>query len=250
MTIEEIYKEWLDECYQYNHSQLLEEFDGARDKLSKHSITANDIEGLVEKLEYYQGNTWFCKSGLFISAMLQESYDAGHNNFSIDLSPIDKKIMNVGSMIEGKPNNAINIKIKGSDIGNQLCGFGSWYCSFAIKGDAGHSLGTLSEYCSFDVDGSAWVRCGEQSKRSKYIISGSVGKKCAYKAQNCEFTIKGDIGGTDDLTGFFGNYAIDCTFIVDKKSIDKKIRLYQACQKYGCKLYANDPNKNLERIYV
>ena len=42
MALEEIYKKWLEDCYQYNSSQLLEEFNRARDELSKHTITAND----------------------------------------------------------------------------------------------------------------------------------------------------------------------------------------------------------------
>jgi hypothetical protein len=111
------------------------------------------------------------KPGLFLAALIQDSYTyGGHNNFT--LATGDVPIIHLGDGIVGTPDNRITLAIKGN-VGRD-CGAKSRYAHFDIRGNVGDYCGDYAEYSQFTIHGDAGYCCGNGAVRSRFNIYGDV----------------------------------------------------------------------------
>ncbi len=118
--------------------------------------------------------------GVFISKLLQNSYDAGYNNFSLSVS---SKVFSLGSYIRGNEDRLLVLGVAGQDI----------------PGGGGST-----RYVSYRFQNESPI-VGWGARDSQFVFYGSA-KACGNKAKRCEFIFRGEVGR------FVGMDALDCTF--------------------------------------
>ncbi|MBI4453656.1 hypothetical protein HY636_03355 [Candidatus Woesearchaeota archaeon] len=185
-------------------------------------------------------------AGMFISTLIQNSYNARHNHFVLDTSNLRGKIDKLGWFIKGSSKRLINIKVFG-DLGNDCFDEGK-YLSVDIYGNVGSGYATNVKYSSLKIDGNAGEWCCSNAEYSSVIINGNAKDKCGHNAKASFFVIKGY--GTfeihyfhaenssyrldGDLIGIkFGGGCSNCEFLTPNKRTLKK--LLQSDLKSGTK---------------
>ncbi len=165
---------------------------------------------LYEKHKNYQ-----TKTGIFISQLIQTSYNAGNNNFELNTKKL-KTINRIGAYLIGKEKNPIFIKIEGNTghrcgstssystftiQGNTKngCGYNSQHNIFNIKGDTGWHYGSSSQNSIFNIEGDTRDDCGYETENCNFNIQGNTGDDCGHKTQNSTFNIQGN---TEDYCGY------------------------------------------------
>ena len=132
-------------------------------------------------------------TGYFISKLMQNSYGAGYNDFTLNtISPIN--VAGIGSFLKGRKEDPIRLTVD-SDVGYG-CGMNSKYLVACVKGSAGMDLGASADRCVFDVRGNTGDYCGYGAVKSVFNILGDVGLQCGKEAEESEFNIKGNVEGS------------------------------------------------------
>ena len=209
MAIDKIIKEyerWLDKYDGEGWLHNSREYAIAQKKLKKHQFDNGDIEDFVDQINTYSNHKNYFRSGWFISALIQDAYDAGHNDFLIDLSTIGTEVVQIGGFLNGQINDKIRVNIIGSNSGYETIGLDAHRVSFKIKGDVGHTCGAGTSNSDFEIKGSAGQFCGSHSHDSNYLISGDVKIKCGSHATDSVFTIGGKKGR------YLGLKSTNCVF--------------------------------------
>lgn len=147
-------------------------------------LTPTQIEGVLQKI-IRSGRERYGVSP-FLSRLIQDSYDAGHNGFV--LTTYDTQIEFLGQDLTGSSERKIEVNVKGN-VGDFLgdysahcvfavegsvknwCGYHSGHNVFTIEGNAGNSCGCLSEYSTFIIEGNIGSSCGEDSRYGRYASS-------------------------------------------------------------------------------
>jgi len=122
---------------------------------------------LQTTVKYEKHKNYTDSTGLFISRLIQNSYDHGYNSFTLDTTAL-KEIDTIG-YIKGTPRNPIEITIIGN-TGN-VCGYRTKYITFNITGNIGHNCGFESRNSTFNITGNVGSLCGILSKDSTYKTS-------------------------------------------------------------------------------
>ena len=136
-------------------------------------------------------------TGLFISQLIQNSYEAGNNNFEIDVNSL-KIIDNLAYNISGTEERMVRIVIKGK-VGHD-CGSKAEHSTFTIE--------KAGKYCGFKAENSTFTMkeagngCGQYTKHSTFTIE-KAGDWCGLWAKNSTFTI----GETEDQCGSNAYYS-------------------------------------------
>jgi len=117
-----------------------------------------------EEHENYVENT-----GYFITKLIQNSYDAGHNKFKLNTSTLTKRIDYIGWKLKGRKGKPLELLVEG-DVGDWFC---SWaeYVSMSIKGDIGDNFGSFARYSSFNINGNLGFLWGFSATRSIFKTS-------------------------------------------------------------------------------
>ncbi len=194
-------------------------------KREKIILTPNDINRFINSLPEHHNYDFFNGSSKFLNFLIQDSYEAGFNDFLIDTRLIDKKIEYVCNVLDGRADDPLKITIRASKtnigyysrnciyhiIGEEnIIGQEAEHSKFIIEGE-NERIGFHSNECDFNIDGNV-KKCGEQSKRSRYHINGNV-DDVGNSAKLCDFIIEGSVEK---------NCGIDCkqsTFHV-KRDVD------------------------------
>jgi formylmethanofuran dehydrogenase subunit C len=129
----------------------------------------------------------------FLNKVLQESYDAGNNNFFIDTA--DSMTHYLGERLRGTLADPIKITVRGN--GGNYFGHESTCVSVAILGSAGNNLGHFSKHFSAFVQGNSGDNLGFSSKYLDARILGNNGGFLGWISEYLHATIDGDNG--DDL---------------------------------------------------
>ena len=95
-------------------------------------------------------------TGFYINSLIQQSYDAGNNNFI--LSTKDDGINHLCAHLKGTQEKPILIAIEGNAMSDY--GINSRYCNSTINGNAGEYCGGWSRNCQYTTNGSVGVRYG------------------------------------------------------------------------------------------
>ncbi|GAG50666.1 unnamed protein product, partial [marine sediment metagenome] len=90
-------------------------------------------------------------TGDFLTGIIQDSYDAGYNDFV--LTTADTEINEMGNGLEGTEENPIKLDIKG--IAGYRCGDNSKNSEFNIEGNVEGNCGSKSKNSTFNIKGDA-----------------------------------------------------------------------------------------------
>lgn len=168
-------------------------------------LSPAQIDLLVQELIKYEQIALEASTGVLISKLIQDSYDAGYNDFV--LTSNDTPLNYLGCGLKGGQERKLQLKVKGP-VGKS-CGFESQYTTFIIEGDTGNNCGNNSKWNTF-ILGNVGDWCGAYSQHNKVIITGSAGKGCGVGAKHCSFRVGKD---ADDLGGA---YSTKSSFIFEK----------------------------------
>lgn len=152
------YEEVLEK--EYNTGELDDYLKSITDILTPHQINSF-LQATISKEQHenYQENT-----GHFISRLIQNSYNAGHNDFTLNTTNL-KPIHLIGFKLKGKSRNKIRITTRGN-AGDQW-GQQSENCEYNIQGNT-EQIAALSRNCECNIQGNIIEPCGWGSQHSTY----------------------------------------------------------------------------------
>ena len=197
-------------------------------------LKPEEINAFLQTTKVFEGNKNYQKrTGIFISKLIKNSYDAENNNFKLNTKNL-KEIHYLGCKLEGKEEKPIQITIEGN-AGN-LCGVNSENSTFNIEGNTRNNCGHGSKNSTYNIKGNAGDRCGFGSNNSTYNIKGNIGKHCGYGSNNSTFNIEGSTrdncgthseNSTYNIEGNTGKYygygSENSTFITYKQETYQKL---------------------------
>lgn len=130
-------------------------------------------------------------TGRFLSRLIQDSYNAGYNNFVLTTG--DTAIEYLCYKLEGASNRELEVRVNGSAGIN--CGFNSKHISVTVQGNVGVDSGSHSYSSTFAIEGNAASWCGAHSYSSTFSIEGNMGVGLGYESNFSSFTVEGSIEG-------------------------------------------------------
>lgn len=165
-----------------------------------------DINLFLQSTSQYEGHgNYTMATGRFISLLIQNSFNSGHNNFVLDvqnLKPLDC-------------------------LGSELVGYKKNQLRLTTIGDVGCDCGMLVNHVQLTFP-SVLDRCGKYANHSQFII-GTARDACGVEADNSHFTINTveDFCGLRAKRSIFkvaraesicGSYAYKSTFVIGSGS--------------------------------
>ncbi|MFH1638134.1 MAG: hypothetical protein ABIB71_06935 [Candidatus Woesearchaeota archaeon] len=132
-------------------------------------LSPEEINSFLQATIKYEGHeNYSFTTGLLITRLIQNSYDAGNKRFRLDTKALSKDIHNIAYKLKGKEDNLLEI-IVGGNVGN--------WC-----GDGAENIKEI--YIAGDVG--MW--CGEWAKNIGNLqIAGNAGSFCGLKAEHSTF---------------------------------------------------------------
>ena len=118
-------------------------------------------------------------TGILITRLLQNSYDAGNNDFALDTSTLP--------LLE--------------NLASRLCGTLERKVSLAVTGGVGNSFGLKARYCSFVSHGSAGMSYGYGALECRYEIYGGCISP-AVDVSDSELIFHGEIKNMKESHGY------------------------------------------------
>lgn len=157
--------------------------------ISKTPITPQVIEAFVERMPPDNGD-YFGKDGLFVSALIQTSFNQGYNKFNADIRHFGNEMQNLGKFLKGKRDKQLELTITG-DPGARAAQF-TYYVNIKIIGNPGYAYGNASTSSQHRIMGNVGESCGVASKFSAFRIDGNADRGLASSAGNCLFVVRGE----------------------------------------------------------
>ena len=136
---------------------------------------------LQQTREYEDHPNYQSFTGLFISQLIQNSYNAGNNNFELDVNTL-KPVDNLAREVSGTKERMVRVVIKG-EVGD-LCGYQAQHVTFTIE-KAGDWCGNSVRHSTFTIK-EAGKYCGQYSQHSTFTIE-EAGNGCGFAAKNSTF---------------------------------------------------------------
>jgi len=129
-------------------------------------LTPEQINLVLQTTSKYEEHQKYENSiGMFISELIQNSYNQGYNNFTLNTTRL-KEISHIGHHITGTPENPIEI---------------------TIIGNTGKNCGWLSENSTYTIEGNAGSDSASRLKNTTYTISGNIGYLFGSQSENSTF---------------------------------------------------------------
>ncbi len=167
-------------------SAVYEYFSDCFSRVQRRCVCPETLELFLQSVAAYQDENKFADTGLFFSALIQASYNRGHNNFVFSLGHLGKPMDYLCSNIKGNADEPIEIKV----IGN-------------VGGD----FGLNAQNTIIHLAGDARDGCAMMAKNSKFYL-GKAGGVLGWGADDTEINFTGFI----DNGVRSGHYAKRCTF--------------------------------------
>ena len=190
-TIEE-HKEALKEALKYGgknrqsfRQTLFDYYNGDFFKISKNDLfnkffdpcnivlSPDEITTFRRLTTCYEDNSYVLNedheafTGLFISNLIQNSYDVGYNNFNLGTN--DSFLL--GSSIEGSEENPIIIGIGEVEFNHQIVGLLAKHSTFNIKENHGTEIGCDAKHSTFNIEENQGENIGWDAKHSTFKSS-------------------------------------------------------------------------------
>ena len=169
-------------------------------------LTPEQINSFLQTtITYENDKNYQHYMGLFVSKLIQNSYDNGHNNFVLNTKAL-KEMHSIGYKLEGTEEKQIQITIEGNT--GKWCGLTAKNSTFNIKGNAGDGCGRDSNHTTFNIKGNTGNWCGEESKHTTYNINGNTGDHCGSVSKHTTYNIKGNTGNDCGYKAYHSTYNI------------------------------------------
>ncbi|MFH1637423.1 MAG: hypothetical protein ABIB71_03290 [Candidatus Woesearchaeota archaeon] len=158
----------------------------------KAELTPEQINSFLQSTIRYEDHKNYSQyTGLFITGLIQNSYDAGHKKFKLDMAPFTKKLHNLAYELKGT-NQMMGIRIYG-ELGNS-CGHLAKGVKMILCGTAEADFFRDARNCHLEVIGNVQYGCCRGADGISARIEGDAGSTFAYKAKNSRITIIGNAG--------------------------------------------------------
>ena len=174
---------WKDFIY---HNQKITEF------LTQAEI--NSFLQTTKQYEDYPNYNW--NTGMFLSCLIQISYNHGYNHFFLDTKNVST-ISGLAAFIIGQEQKPIHI---------------------TIHGNVGNSLGNCAQHSIFTLNGSALEMCGFGAYKSIFTFNGGIGHNFGLRADLSTFILNDIVAET------FVDKAFSCTFKTSKLEYIEKLK--------------------------
>ena len=158
-------------------------------------LSPSQIEMFLQKTsKFHQHKNYSKHTGSFLSSLIQNSYNEGHNDFYFNLhnQPL---ISRLGRNICARDNNPLNLYVDGN-LGNSVM-TDSKYIDVVIKGNVGEFFSSSSENNNVWIKGNVENDFMIYSFNSKAIIKGDVGSLFGWCSTDMIAAIDGD--GSDSF---------------------------------------------------
>ncbi len=147
-------------------------------------LTPEEIDQVLQHtIQYEQHENYSWNTGLFFARLIQDSFNAGYNNFYLNMRSLAAEISAIHSL-EGRADRIMCI---------------------TINGNVGKGIGYCAKHAKFEIKGNADEECGKETENSTFTIHGNVGDQCAMEAKHSKFDIRGNAG---ELCGIWGKHLI------------------------------------------
>ncbi len=216
-------------------------------------LTPEEINNFLQMtIENEHHGNYQMKTGIFFNKLIQNSYDAGNNDFHLDTTALVVPLNYLCALIKGKKEKFVTISLRGNigrsygfessngksnitgNVGSD-CGSLSKNGTYIIAGNAGDGFGMESEYCEYLIAGNAKYHFGFNSRKNIYVLTGNVDSSAGVSSEDCTYVFMGNTGiglGTNsDLYYYFvigavgdyvGSDARQCTFRTPNEETAKK----------------------------
>ncbi len=186
-------------------------------------LSPEQINALLQRgVTYDKDEIHYCLFMYFTNRMIQNSYNAGHNGFTLNTRSLSKEQSDLCSELVGNQlANPLVIKVEGDGghtfayniksaivelNGNaSACARYAWNSQFKIKGNVSGVFAKNSVNSGFEVYGNV-EQCGAESENSVFVVHGDVGGACGFTSKNSSFEIDGNVGdacGGDSIRSRF-----------------------------------------------
>jgi hypothetical protein len=149
-------------------------------------LTPDEINRFLQcSVTYEQYRYYAVTISFFITKLIQNSHDAGHNEFVLDLSTLTEKLFFLGYKLQGTEERPLQIE---------------------LSGDTGGTFGSKSHYLTTIVHGEANKNCAPNSRNFVGTFHGNVGRGSFFRAESITVTLYGEIGDQCGIESVNGTY--------------------------------------------
>ena len=149
---------------------------------SKIVLSPEEITLFVKMTTKYKDHENYpINTGRFISDLIQNSYDAGHNKFYFETN----KVGFLSSLVEGNKKNPIIINIEQNYWGWD--GSFAEHSTFNIKENHGAATGRFAKHSTFNIEKNYGEAVAGTSEHSTFNIKENSGELVGIHAENCIF---------------------------------------------------------------
>lgn len=139
--------------------------------LKQFNITPQIIFALTNKIELPLSEFGSNSAAQYLTILIQQSYNAGHNNFELFFGRFESQLTGFGRDLAGQPDNPLRLRIIG-DVGDTVFS-DVYYVSATVEGSARYGFANRSHYSDFEVRGNV-ISCAEDSFKSTFKLLGNV----------------------------------------------------------------------------
>ena len=156
-------------------------------------LSSEEINAFLQTTIQFEEHKQYAKNtGLFISKLIQNSYNAGNTEFTLNTNVISNPLIYLCAYLEAIEKNKLVISITG-DVGD-LLGWASYNCTYTVTGNVGYWLGYNSNNCIYTVTGNVGDELGQYSNNCTYSVTGNVGDGLGSNSTNCTYSVTGNVG--------------------------------------------------------
>lgn len=149
-------------------------------------------------------------TGLFVSKLIQDSYNNGCNDFTLTTG--DSGVYHLCSHLKGEEDNILNVQVNGN-VG-KVCGESSQHILLSLFGNAGSFCGSRSKYSTFKLQNDVGQWCAFESQHSDFLVYGNAGDDCASSARYTNLTVGKNVGNSNAYSSHH------CSFLVEGNAGD------------------------------
>ncbi len=166
-------------------------------------LTPNEIEAfLFFSRKYEKRQTYAPAIGSLLNILIQNSYNAGHNNFQLNPYYLKKYVRDIG-WFSGSKEEPLLITLRGR-FGDHTAE-GLKYVNLALHKNTGNLFGAHSEDSKITLHGDCGHHSAHHLKASHFTVYGKCGEFSGNNAQRCTFLLA-------EVERGFGYTSKDCTF--------------------------------------
>ncbi len=156
---------------------------------------------------------------LFLTTLIQNSYDSGYNDFILDTAEFPNYKADFGIGLHGVSQKPLTLLING-DLG-RLCFAMARYVKATIQGSVGLECGFAMKNSSIHITGDAQYSCGDSSSHSSFHINNGTDFTLRHGTKFSTFFVN----QIDEVLTITPIKVYGCSFISpDTKTIEKFIR--------------------------